>query len=226
MTDDEALRAVGTLAGGLNGFTSTHVDEFHAQFLKLDDPDSLLEVCQDYVRTNANVRPSVGDVVSHYHQHPQVRAAREARIAEAMLDESVGAEVVSFSEGWAIANDAYKARYGRNIGEAPVPNPEFAETLIINQKRRDRNGDWHAMYTDVLHGFRDDQARASASLDAIGRRLTRSNGHLVLRPPDEPYAPPAPPQAAPPPSPPERTSDASGLLSEAIGVTISRMEGQ
>ena len=225
MTEDEAMIAVGHLVGGLNGFSDDAVVEYLAQFEKLDDAEALDEVCQEIVRTwTDRWRPPVGDVIARYHAHPRVREAREARVAEAMLDQS-GGRIVAFGEGQAIANDAYKAITGRNIGEPPIPNPEFAENLIINEGRRDREGNWVARYSDILRGFRGDQSRAQVSLKAIGRRLAGDNrGNLVLRPPDEPYQPPAPESAAPTPPPSERPPEASGLLAEALGTTRRRME--
>jgi hypothetical protein len=225
MTEDEAMQALGHLVGGLNGFNDTSIDEYMAQFTKLDDAPALDEVCEGLVRSWTDKwKPTVAEVVGAYHAHPRVREAREARVAEAMLDQS-GGRIVAFGEGQAIANDAYKAITGRNIGEAPIPNPEFAENLIINEGRRDREGNWVARYSDVLRGFRGDQSRAQVSLRAIGRRLAGDNrGNLVLRPPDEPYQSPAPESAAPTPPPSERPPEASGLLAEALGTTRRRME--
>ena len=226
MTEDEAMIAVGHLVGGLNGFSDDAVVEYLAQFERLDDAEALDEVCQEIVRTwTDRWKPPVGDVIARYHAHPRVREAREARVAEAMLDES-GGRIVPFGEGQAIANDAYRSLYGRDIGEAPVPNPEFAENLIIKEGRRDREGRWLARYTDVLRGFRGDQARCQASLKAIGsRRLAHDmRGNLALSPPDERIAPPAPERASEPPPPSERPPEASGLLAEALGTTRRRME--
>jgi hypothetical protein len=234
MTEDDAMRGVGHLAGGLNGFTATAVDEYVAQLEKLDDADALDEVCQEIVRTwTDRWKPSVADVIAAYHAHPRVRAEREERIAAVMLSED-GGRVVPHSEGLAIANDAYRSLYSRNMGEAPTATPAVAEALIENGGRQDRYGNWVAHYTDVLRGMRGDQARTQASLHALGRRLLwDGRGNLTLRPPDIPTTlagernpPPAPEDAAPPPDPSERPPDPSGLLSKAIGITRSRMEDQ
>ena len=159
MTEDEAMTAIGHLVGGLNGFTDDSVTEYLLQFEKLDDADALDEVCQEVVRTwGERWKPTVADVITRYHAHPRVREEREARVAAAMLDES-GGKIVPHNEGFAIANDAYRSLYGRNIGEPPIPNPEYAENLIIKEGRRDRDGNWLAHYTDVLRGFRGDPAR-------------------------------------------------------------------
>ena len=44
MTTDEALRALGHLAGAIGGFDDRAVDEFQDQFEKLDNADALDEV--------------------------------------------------------------------------------------------------------------------------------------------------------------------------------------
>lgn len=231
MTEDAAMHAVGHLVGGLNGFTDASIDEFMEQFAKLDEVEALNEVCQEMARTwNERHRPSTADVIARYHAHPQVRQAREARVAASMLNES-GGTIPSHTEGQAIANDAYRSLYGRDIGGPIIPTPEYAENLIVDRGRRDRYGNWVATYGDVVKGFRGDQARTRASLDAIGRRLSSDGrGKLTLRPPDEPVAAhtpsPAPDSAAPPPPPPERPQDASGLLSAALGETRRRMEDE
>jgi hypothetical protein len=133
----------------------------------------------------------------------------------------------------AIANDAYRSITRRNIGEAPVPNPDLAENLIVLKGRRDKDGNWVADYADVLQGFRGDQRATQVSLKALGRRLT-GQGKLTLAPPDEPAGPlaarnptPAPSGAPRSPLPSERPPDTSTLLSEAIGITIKRLgEGE
>ena len=227
MTEDQAMAALGHLVGGLNGFNDASIDEYMAQFQKLDDAAALDEVCEELVRTwSDRWKPTVGDVIAAYHAHPRVREEREAHVAAAMLDEE-GGRIVAYGEGMAIANDAHKSLYGRNIGEAPIPNPEYAENLIVNEGRRDRYGNWVATYVDVLRGFRGDQPRAQASIKAIGRRLTNDNGKLTLQPPDErpqPPPPPAPPPDAAPTPPSERPPDPSGLMAEALGTTQRRME--
>ena len=218
MNEDESMAALGHLVGGLNGFTDAAVDEFNAQFQKLDDAAALNDVCQEIAGSwQERWRPTVGDVITRYHSHPRVREAREARVAAAMLEETAG-QPVTYGEGQAIANDNYRMVYGRDIGGPIIPTPEYAETLIINVGRRDRDGNWLATYTDVLRGFRGDQARAQASLKAIGRRLAHDmRGGLALAPPIEATQPPEPPPAPDPPPPSERPPDAAGTHVRRVG---------
>jgi len=130
---------------------------------------------------------------------------------------------VGFAEGRAIIADAYRSAYGRELGTGPKPDPNFAETLIRGDDRYDAKRDaWHSTYSSVVEGFRSDHARAQASLRALGRRLTHDNlGNLTLGPEEE-----LPPHLPAVEAPADRPPDPSGLLTEALGITRSRMENR
>lgn len=230
MTEDEAVHAIGHLVVALNGFTDKTVVEYVTHFVKLDNGAVLDEVCSALAGSwQDRWKPTVADVLARYHDHPTIRDEREARVAAAMLAEGGGGTPVTWGEGQAIANDAYRSLYGRSIGEATVPNPVYAAQLIENEGRRDLDGNWLARYVDVLRGFRGDQARARASLDALGRRLTCDNrGRLTLRP--DPAAGAPAPRTGPPaspvtPEPSDSLQDAGALMRQAIGDTTERITG-
>jgi hypothetical protein len=125
-------------------------------------------------------------------------------------------------EGMAIARDAYRSAYGRDLGEPPVPNSVFAVDVIQRLGRFDPTREvWRISFAQFLDEFRGDQARARASLKELGRRVDHDErGVVTLRLPDEEPVP----VRAPDPLPSERTPDPSGLLAEALGTTRRRME--
>ena len=92
-----------------------------------------------------------------------------------------------FAEGMAIAADEYRSLYGREIGDAVIGNPEFAALVIENYDHYDPVNEVHyATFAIVVDGFSGNYARAIASLNALGKRLTwDSRGKLTLRPAPE-----------------------------------------
>lgn len=230
MTEDQAITAVGHLVGGMNGFNDAAIDEYVAQFEKLDDADVLDEVCQALVTSwQERWKPTVADVLARYHDHPTIRAEREARVAAAMLAEGGGGTPTTWGAGQAIARDQYRALYGRNPGDDVIANPVYAAQLIEREGHRDLHGNWLARYVDVLRGFHGDQMRAQRSLHALGRRLDWDNrGRLTLKPDPEPgpgsLEPRTPPPAAPDtPEPSESLQDATMLMRQALGDTVARI---
>ena len=148
-------------------------------------------------------------------------------------DDDPSQRVLTFAEGMAVANDAYRAMTGRNIGDKPVADPRTAERVIVDVGYEDAHGNHIARFTDVLEAFRGDQARCRASLNAIGRRLADTDtGHLILKPAAEPPEAGWDPRDRPPapsdtPESAEGTTaplDAAGLMVEAIAETARRVE--
>lgn len=240
MTEEEAMRAVGFLAGGLAGFSEDAVTMFVDQFERHDDGEAMAEVCEQIALTwrphdhGGALRPGIGEVLDLYRKHPRVAAEREARTDAALAsDDREGSRLVSAAEGMQIARDEYRRLYGRDMGEAPVPNPAFAEHAIKSLDHFDPTNEvWLAHFQDVARAFGGDFAKARASLDALGRRIISDNiGRLVLFPApevpvtvSEPPSVPSAPQGAPQPlAPSERPLDVSGL-SEALDETRRRME--
>lgn len=243
MTEDEAMRAVGYLAGGLSGFGDDAVSMFVEQFIKQDDAAAMEEVCERIAlgwrphEHGGAMRPGIGEVLDAYRKHPRVEAERQASTDRALASDTRGSgRIVSAAEGIQIARDEYRRLYGREMGEAPAPNPDFAEQVIKDLGHFDEHNEcWYAHFTDVARAFGGDFHRARLSIQALERNrrlITDSQGRLALRSavavPVAAYSPPSLPSApdgADQPLPPsERPPDPSALLSEALGETARRLE--
>lgn len=80
-TEDEAVHAAGLLIGSIGGFTEDAAKVFIQQLEKhTEDGEALIEVCDRMSTTWAGkFRPSLGEILDEYRQHPRVAAEREAR---------------------------------------------------------------------------------------------------------------------------------------------------
>jgi hypothetical protein len=89
MTRDEAMMAVGFLAGGIPGFGEDALAIFTRAFEHEDFPGAMAEVCERLARTwepgpSGAFIPSLREVLDEYRRHPLVVAEREASVAAAL----------------------------------------------------------------------------------------------------------------------------------------------
>jgi len=151
-------------------------------------------------------------------------------------DDDPRQRTVSWAEGQALMNDAYREATGRNIGDKAIGDPGRAEAAIRDHGHQNRDGGWECSFVKVLNVFGGDQRLTRASLDALGGRLTDDDygRTLVLGEPPQPLqhlsggrtprpAAPVPPETADGPTEPVTAEERS--MADALAET-ARLLGE
>jgi hypothetical protein len=106
LTEDDALRAVGLLVGGIGGFNDDAVVTYTRGLMREDNAEAMFEVCDRLSRTwKGRFKPSLPEVLDEYQHHPDVAAEREMRLAEALSARGASSSKTCGGTGWVLDDD-------------------------------------------------------------------------------------------------------------------------
>lgn len=118
MTEAEAFRAIGKLAGITTGWNDDSINGYVDELIKLDDPDVLMRACTMIGRTwHEPRRPPVANIIAAY-RNELLKEEKPRPLSD---------RVISPAQGVEIARKAYVAECRKQFKE---PNMKFFEQVM------------------------------------------------------------------------------------------------